>query len=200
MTWNRGPGGVGSFRCRTAGGTFWFDGPIRLPSGARILTLRVYYDDNNAAAQLLFFPFRTTVTPEGTVNAPFTVTQIGPTLSSPAGIGRYRNSASNVNIVIANRYNIYQGRVNLGGPGVCLTGLRVFWQRQVRTGLPNPFNDIGGLNQRFQNGIKALAASQITSGCGGGSYCPNDPVTRGQMAVFLSDGLGLHWDYFNGNY
>jgi len=24
------------------------------------------------------------------------------------------------------------------------------------------------------------------SGCGGGNYCPSDPVTRGQMAVFIS--------------
>jgi hypothetical protein len=33
--------------------------------------------------------------------------------------------------------------------------------------------------------IKQLAAEGITSGCGGGNYCPNDPVTRAQMAVFL---------------
>ncbi len=63
------------------------------------------------------------------------------------------------------------------------------------TGLANPFNDIGGLNSRFQNAIKAMAASGITKGCGGGSYCPYAPVTRGEMAVFLAEGLGLHWDY-----
>ena len=28
----------------------------------------------------------------------------------------------------------------------------------------------------------------ITSGCGGGAYCPNDPVTRSQMAVFIMRG------------
>ena len=33
--------------------------------------------------------------------------------------------------------------------------------------------------------IEQLAAEGITSGCGGGNYCPNDPVTRAQMAVFL---------------
>ncbi|PKN94694.1 MAG: hypothetical protein CVU44_02475 [Chloroflexi bacterium HGW-Chloroflexi-6] len=33
--------------------------------------------------------------------------------------------------------------------------------------------------------IKQLAAEGITSGCGGGNYCPEAPVTRAQMAVFL---------------
>ncbi len=33
--------------------------------------------------------------------------------------------------------------------------------------------------------IERLAAEGITSGCGGGNYCPGAPVTRAQMAVFL---------------
>ncbi|HMZ06856.1 MAG TPA: S-layer homology domain-containing protein, partial [Anaerolineales bacterium] len=33
--------------------------------------------------------------------------------------------------------------------------------------------------------IKQLAAESITGGCGGGNYCPDDAVTRAQMAVFL---------------
>jgi branched-chain amino acid transport system substrate-binding protein len=33
--------------------------------------------------------------------------------------------------------------------------------------------------------IKQLAAEGITTGCGGGNYCPEDSVTRAQMAVFL---------------
>jgi hypothetical protein len=36
--------------------------------------------------------------------------------------------------------------------------------------------------------IEELAAEGITGGCGGGKFCPNDPVTRGQMAVFLLAG------------
>ena len=41
--------------------------------------------------------------------------------------------------------------------------------------------------------VEALAASGITFGCGGGNFCPDAPITRGQMAVFLAGGLGLHW-------
>ena len=33
--------------------------------------------------------------------------------------------------------------------------------------------------------IEALADEGITGGCGGGNYCPGNPVTRQQMAVFL---------------
>jgi hypothetical protein len=41
--------------------------------------------------------------------------------------------------------------------------------------------------------IEALAASGITSGCAPGFYCPDQPVTRGQLAVFLAAALGLHF-------
>jgi len=37
----------------------------------------------------------------------------------------------------------------------------------------------------FANWIERLAAEGITGGCGGGNYCPSNPVTRAQMAVFL---------------
>ncbi len=39
--------------------------------------------------------------------------------------------------------------------------------------------------------IKQLAAENITSGCGGGNYCPDNPVTRDQMAVFLQKSFNL---------
>jgi serine protease AprX len=37
----------------------------------------------------------------------------------------------------------------------------------------------------FADWIEQLADEGITSGCGGGNFCPNNPNTRGQMAVFL---------------
>ncbi|MBK8620059.1 MAG: S-layer homology domain-containing protein [Anaerolineales bacterium] len=39
--------------------------------------------------------------------------------------------------------------------------------------------------------IKQLVADGITAGCGGGNYCPNDSVTRAQMAVFLVRAFNL---------
>lgn len=40
--------------------------------------------------------------------------------------------------------------------------------------------------------IKQLAAEGITGGCGTGVYCPENSVTRAQMAVFLVRTFGLH--------
>ena len=37
----------------------------------------------------------------------------------------------------------------------------------------------------FADWIEALAAEGITGGCGGSNYCPQNPVRRDQMAVFL---------------
>ncbi len=37
----------------------------------------------------------------------------------------------------------------------------------------------------FTSWVEELAAEGITGGCGGGNYCPANPVTRQQMAVFL---------------
>jgi hypothetical protein len=41
--------------------------------------------------------------------------------------------------------------------------------------------------------VEAMAASGLTGGCGPGSFCPDDPVTRGQLSVFLASALGLHY-------
>jgi hypothetical protein len=39
--------------------------------------------------------------------------------------------------------------------------------------------------------IKQLAAEGITGGCDADNYCPEEPVTRAQMAVFLTSAFGL---------
>jgi hypothetical protein len=39
--------------------------------------------------------------------------------------------------------------------------------------------------------IKQLAAEGITSGCAAGSYCPDTPITRAQLAVFLTKTFNL---------
>lgn len=37
--------------------------------------------------------------------------------------------------------------------------------------------------------IEALARAGITAGCGGDNYCPESPITRAQIAVFLERGM-----------
>jgi hypothetical protein len=73
------------------------------------------------------------------------------------------------------------------------TAVRAFYTLQVS---PAPgsatFGDVPTSHPFFQF-VQALVASGITAGCGGGNYCPDQAVTRGQMAVFLSKALGLHF-------
>lgn len=46
------------------------------------------------------------------------------------------------------------------------------------------FDDVPCSNG-FSRWINELAARGVTGGCGNGNFCPDDPVTRAQMAVFL---------------
>jgi hypothetical protein len=43
----------------------------------------------------------------------------------------------------------------------------------------------------FCRWIEELARMGIVTGCGGGNYCPTQPVTREQMAVFITATFGL---------
>ena len=74
---------------------------------------------------------------------------------------------------------------------VFFSGVVVGYRLQVS---PPPvtahFNDVP-TNHPFFQFVEALFASGITGGCGGGNYCPNTPVTRGQMAVFRAQARGL---------
>ena len=53
------------------------------------------------------------------------------------------------------------------------------------------FDDVPCPGNPFADWIEQLFAEGITGGCGGNNYCPNNPNTRGQMAVFLTKTFGL---------
>ena len=84
---------------------------------------------------------------------------------------------------------IHQARTSTG-----IYGLEISYRLQVS---PAPAtatfpNDVPTTHPFFRF-VEAMAASGLTGGCAAGSFCPNDPVTRGQMSVFLSVALGLHF-------
>jgi parallel beta-helix repeat protein len=49
---------------------------------------------------------------------------------------------------------------------------------------PGYFSDVA-CPSNFASWIQEMAVEGITTGCGGGNFCPNSPVRRDQMAVFL---------------
>jgi hypothetical protein len=68
--------------------------------------------------------------------------------------------------------------------------MAVFLDRalQLPAATASPFIDVGGW---YAASVERLAAAGITAGCDTTRYCPDDPVTRGQMATFLRRALGL---------
>ena len=53
------------------------------------------------------------------------------------------------------------------------------------------FDDVD-CSSHFAAWIEQLALEEITGGCGGNNYCPTNPNTRGQMAVFIVKTFNLH--------
>ena len=52
------------------------------------------------------------------------------------------------------------------------------------------FSDVSRTHKQARY-IEAFANLGITSGCGNGKFCPDSPVTRGQMSVFILRALGI---------
>jgi hypothetical protein len=115
----------------------------------------------------------------------------GMKLDSPQTI-RYRYEEAGV-------FKIRQYTLAAGTPAAdsstAIRAVRLLWRREVS---PAPaqatFGDVPTNDSAFQF-IEALVASGITAGCGGGNFCPDAPLTRRQMAVFLAKALGLHWPW-----
>lgn len=89
-------------------------------------------------------------------------------------------------------YVSYRLMVSVGA-GDGLGGIEVHWRRTMS---PDPqtttFSDVP-LGNPFHQAVEALKAAGITEGCDATHYCPDAPVTRGQMAFLLARALGLHW-------
>lgn len=80
-----------------------------------------------------------------------------------------------------------------GSPNVGFRGVKIYYFLQVSPApMASDFLDVPTSSPLFPF-VEALYQSGITAGCGGGNYCPNNPVTRGQLAVFLAKALGLNW-------
>ena len=178
---------------------FW--APIQLPSGALIKWFDFYYYDTDADNDLRAIMHAYTGSDPAYDNPSYS--QLG--LVSSSGNSGYGYEFLAMNHTVNNDVR-YNGGAQLAAivayPGTDATILTnklrfkavdIWWQRQIS---PAPatatFSDVPTDYWAFE-GIEALAASGITTGCGGSNFCPDDNVTRAQMAIFLARALGLHW-------
>jgi hypothetical protein len=175
--------------------------PLALPDGALIEEMCLYAYDSDPDVDVTVRLVAVKLTPDG--ESP-DIVAVGPILSSTIlGFGRFCASVSET---VRRKLDVdgdgeddaaaWYLRAYLRpneSPSHGLGGVRIRWRRQTS---PPPsvatFGDVP-TSHPFYEFVESLAASGITGGCGGGNFCPASPLTRGQMAVFLSKSLGLHW-------
>jgi len=169
-----------------------FFSPLTLPAGARIVALELEACDSSATKEATF---ALNVCPHRGAHFCDTVGPFGTGLAETPGCGGFFAPVVPP-VTVDNLTNTYILIVGLDAlDTTSFLSVLVSYQLQVS---PAPavatFADVPVGAFAFQH-IEALAASGITAGCGGGNFCPDSPLTRAQMAVFLAKALGLHWPY-----
>ena len=177
-------GGQGVTR---TGGSSFFKIPVGLPSGALVDGLELNYCDTGASTLAAHW-FRQ---PKNA--SPVVINNVVLSSGTPGCVVTTGTFAAQTIDNVANSYNI---EVFMGATDgtISLLSARVRYKLQVSAAPATATfpTDVPTSHPFFQY-VEALAASGVTSGCGTGLYCPDQPVTRGQMAVFLAKALGLHF-------
>ncbi len=182
-TWD----GFTTMRYRTGGTAPWFEASVSLPSGVRLVGLELYGCDTNATNDIFAWVHVT-----GSGGPAFYGGQL---TSGTPGCGWYFYDLTSANLTVDNSAQGYGIEVRLPAADASnkFREVNVYYRLQVSPPPGTPtFSDVPATHPFYQY-IEALAASGITGGCTATQYCPDAPLTRGQMAVFLSRALGLHW-------
>ena len=180
LTWSRYPTNANAFGS--------FVATVHLPSGALLESVEFDVCDTSDTDDILATIQTTSYTGEDTnvVAASESVGFVGcmPLDVRPSDPIQIDNYTSQVLLVV--NLPTHDGTTSISG-AILSYHLQVSPGPAIAT-----FNDVPVDNPFFQF-VEALAAAQITGGCGGGNFCPNQPVTRAQMAVFLTKALGLYF-------
>ncbi len=175
---------------------------IHLPAGAKVIYMELDAYDNNVAARTYA---SLTVCPWTGLGCTYHPTsaaqcQAGFICTSYAGastgITLVSIDLSSDNLVVDNFNNQFTALAepNASDGSEKVAGIIIGYKLQVSQA-PSvaTFADVpvGSIYFPF---VEALFKSGITAGCGGGNFCPNTAITRGQMAVFLATALGLQWN------
>jgi hypothetical protein len=178
-----------AFRYFRAAGSGFLIAPVNVPSGV-VIDYVEFSNCINTAGDLFLALWDATYG-QGSVAG-----TLVDTVSTAAGCGV--DGTYNINYLVPSNYGnpltlfllwsaTYDGTTKFND-------VTIGYHRVVSPAPGSPsFLDVPLSDPAFQ-WIEALVASGITVGCGDGTiYCPDNPVTRRQMAVFLAKGFGLHW-------
>jgi hypothetical protein len=174
--------------------------PVSLPSGVEIQYFGFYYYDNDLASDVQAEVDAYTGGGPGSGAPSSNALLLLDSATGPAGYGYLLGDlVYPVNNLVAYDPEAAQLAVlvyvGAATANLQFKAVELWWMRQVSPGPATAtFNDVP-TNHPFFQYVEALAASGITAGCQAAPplYCPDQPLTRGQMAVFLSKALGLYW-------
>ena len=175
----------------TGSGAKEFIAPLDLPSGALVYSIALLACEDETGTVSGFLD-QIALGDLATVNTLASIaTQFGQGCQEPGFI-----PASP--FTIDNHNNLYQLRIVINGPagsGLRFYDIAVAYFLQISPAPASPtFGDVPVTHTYFR-AIEAFAASGITGGCGNGNYCPNQFVTRGELAAFFARALGLHFPF-----
>jgi hypothetical protein len=180
----------GGVQRRCISGFCSFDCNVDLPSGAAISSIELDgCDSNNTDALELALVTDGRGNNNYDVVAHFTT---GATATDGCTVWKYDLAEA---YTVDNYNESYLAEIYWDVPGSDLTfsAVRIYYSLQVSPAPPAAtFTDVPTTHLLFKY-IEALADSGITEGYADGTFRPSQYVTRGQMAVFLSRALGLHW-------
>jgi hypothetical protein len=165
-------------------------GGVHLPAGARITSILLEACDfslgGSVAAELIRY--------DALGSDGVQVANVATDPAAAPGCSTWFMDLSGAETVDNMAYRYLVSATNDTSDGSTTIGsVRVFYKLQVSPAPGSPsFLDVPASDPAFQF-IEALVSSGITAGCGNGKFCPDAPLTRRQMAVFLAKALGLHW-------
>lgn len=185
------------------GGTRFAWAPLPLPPGARIRTVCAFLYDNNPTygAQMMLQAIRRGDTLESTLPL---VTTWATMFSS--GTNEYLRACQNVDVTVRawtdeneDGYQefwswVLRASTDFADSSLRFGGAYILWQRQVS---PPPdeasFQDVPEDHPLFAY-VEALRTAGISQPCDlANNFCPDNPMTRGQMAMWLAKALGTFW-------
>lgn len=166
--------------------------PVNLPNGVQVNWLDLWYYDSSGMGDAEAKLYRSCGDDPPS-------TAVLATVNSSGGGGGYGYGAQSLSTTITNDCQYWVQVTGLSQDSALqfrrIKAVDLWYKNQIS---PAPatatFSDVPVGAFGFQH-VEALSASGITAGCGGGNFCPDAPLTRVQMAVFLSKALGLHWPY-----
>lgn len=171
------------------GSACFFNASIDVPEGALLSTIRLdACDDSGGPAAVEMGLWAT-----GALGSPEVATNL--VWTTGGGCESVTEDVTYAGIVVSHMTGHYFLSVLVNPAAtsnlVGFAGAVIGYQLQVSPPPPSAdFGDVPITSPQFQF-IEALYNAGITAGCGGGNFCPDNPVTRGQMAVFLAKALGL---------